>query len=213
MKIPKSVFGIVLITNHLAGCDVNTDSNCQDNCKSKPQKTYNSYLENDASATKYGLDYGKAPENFNGYFKLDYKKKIERNSSDFDIKSLDHPDDFFNLAKAYFHEKKITQAIENLQLSALYGHSTAQNDLGRRYENGDGVKIDYKRAYLYYYLSTFQHEGMYHDNVIKNKKINFSRIKDKFSSFLSKKDFDWIEFEIQRHNEKYRSYVSNYKER
>lgn len=89
-------------------------------------------VDNDLSARYYGAYFGK------------------RMGSP---KNLEEANTYFDAGVAYYSVKKVKQAIEYFKAAAKAGHGEAAISLGRIYENGYGVKVDYKEASNYYKMA------------------------------------------------------------
>ena len=95
---------------------------------------------------------------------LERAKKIEgkkKEESGIFVKSLASPKStsWQNLLVGLwqdFIEKNFAQAVHWYQLSADQGYSTAQNNLGRCFQNGIGVEKNFAQAFHWYQLSADQ---------------------------------------------------------
>ena len=146
-------------------------------------------------------------------------KSIERlnvkPSSEFDRSSLDGADDYNRFAEALLYEGKVSEGINYLELAALHASSSAQQQLADRYESGDGVEVNFKKAYLYNYLVYYQKEPDLYRLAAENPNIEalpknqkFKVIENRLWPDPSEEDREWLQVEIDRHLQTIRDWVS-----
>ena len=123
-------------------------------------------------------------------YKKDPKKPVETNIAIHNVTI------HYELYKYNLHKENNPKAITYLMLSAYSGHPYAQLLLANRYEIGDGVPVDYRRAYINYYFAYQQNRPEeYQKPFFKNK---FELKRAELENFLSKDDFIWIENLIEK---------------
>ena len=120
----------------------------------------------------------------------------------------DGPDENFLAYEYYLRKGNIPKAIEYLKLASTFGRKDAHKELAERYERGHGVNIDYKIAYLYFYLYEFQYI-QFRSEIEKKQKLpalieNFREIEDRLGLHLSDADREWVQAEFDRHNDIFR---------
>ena len=123
----------------------------------------------------------------------------------------DGPNENFFAYQYYLAEGNTPKAIEHLKISSLYGNRKAHKDLAIRYESGDGVDVNYKVSYLYYYLSSFQYSQFVSELERQSKYPalieKFQEVEGRLGPYLSEVDREWVRTEFERHNDTLRLWL------
>lgn len=108
------------------------------------------------------------------------------------------PDDHYILAKAHESQSNMAEALKHFELSALYGGNSAQLKLAKWYdEDGGGGEVNYRKAYLYYYLHYTQRAPTNKNPIYRHPE--FEDAITRLIPRLSQADLDWVSLEEKRH--------------
>ena len=106
----------------------------------------------------------------------------------------------------YLKAGNVSKAVSHFEISALYGSKQSQVILANRYEKGDGVEQDYKRAYVYYNLAYRQPTlyGLWKPPNNEKHRDIINRLREQ----ISKDDWRWAKKEMLRHEKEFSSRIN-----